>query len=133
MSIDEHIKYWIESAKNDVGAAEQLFKAKRYDWTLFIGHLVVEKTLKAYFVFKNNNKVPPKIHNLLRLVDLSDLVLNEEQRLFIDRVNDFNIEVRYPEYKNEFYKICNKDFAKKYFEQIKEFSKWLESQIKFKN
>jgi HEPN domain-containing protein len=52
MDVQEHVDYWLESAKNDLGAAEQLFLSAKYDWCLFIGHLVLEKTLKAYFVYK---------------------------------------------------------------------------------
>jgi hypothetical protein len=48
-----------------------------------------------------------------------------------DEVNDFNLEVRYPEYRKEFYKICTKEFTGKYFTKIKDFSKWLKSQIEF--
>jgi len=132
MNIDEHIKYWLNSAKNDLEAAEQLFISGKYDWSLFIGHLVIEKILKALFVSNNDNKIPPKTHNLLKLAELSNLVLSNDSKLFLDEVNDFNLEVRYPEYKQEFYKLCNKEFTSKYFIKIKEFSKWLESQIEFK-
>ena len=133
MNIKEHITYWLDSANNDLSAAEHLYSSKKYDWCLFIGHLVLEKTLKAYFVYKNANKIPPKTHNLLKIAEQSNLVLNDEQRLFLDEVNDFNLEVRYPEYRQEFYKICTKSFTDKYFFKIKDFSKWIESQIEFKN
>ncbi|WP_165360945.1 HEPN domain-containing protein [Candidatus Chloroploca sp. Khr17] len=125
------MKYWLDSAKNDMGAAEQLFLSERYDWCLFIGHLVTEKTLKAFFVYKNDSKIPPKTHNLLKLAEASDLPLTEDQKLFLDQVNDFNLETRYPEYRNEFYKFCTKEFAEVYFSKIKEFASWLTSQITF--
>ena len=131
MNIQEHVSYWLDSAKNDLRAAEQLFLSARYDWGLFIGHLVVEKTLKAYFVYKNDNKIPPKTHNLLKLAEMSDLPLTEDQKLFLDEVNDFNLEVRYPEYSSEFYKLCTGEFAEGYFTKIKEFITWLTSQIVF--
>ena len=131
MNIKEHVEYWLDSAENDLSAAEQLFSSTKYDWCLFIGHLVVEKTLKAYFVYKNDNKIPPKIHNLLKIAEKSNLILTDEQKLFLDEVNDFNLEVRYPEYRKEFYKICTKEFTGKYFTKIKDFSKWLKSQIEF--
>jgi len=130
MTIEEHIKYWLDSAAHDLDTAEHLFKSGKYDWCLFIGHLVLEKTLKALFVFKNNNKVPPKIHNLLRLAELSNLDISKEKMLLLDKVNDFHIDVRYPNYKLEFYKKCTEQFTKKYFEAIKETHKWLKSQIK---
>ncbi len=131
MNIHEHIRYWLESASNDLGAAEQLFLSEKYDWCLFISHLVMEKTLKAYFVYKNDNKMPPKTHNLLKLAEWSDLSLTKNQKLFLDEVNDFNLEVRYPEYRREFYKLCTREFAEGYFIKVKEFITWLTSQITF--
>ena len=131
MNVQEHVAYWLASAENDLDAAHQLFLSAKYDWCLFISHLVVEKTLKAYFVYQNDNKIPPKTHNLLKLAELSDLGLSEEQKLLLDEVNDFNIEVRYPEYRREFYKLCTREFAEDYFRKIKEFTAWLTSQIIF--
>ncbi len=132
MNVEEHVNYWLESAEHDLGAAEQLFLSAKYDWCLFIGHLVIEKTLKATFAYNNDNKIPPKTHNLLKLAELANLMLTEDQKIFLDEVNDFNLEVRYPEYRREFYKLCTRTFAEGYFIKIKDFSKWLKSQIKFK-
>ena len=132
MNVEDHANYWLDSAQNDLSAAEQLFLSAKYDWCLFIGHLVIEKTLKAYFVYTNDNKIPPKTHNLLKLAEKSNLSLTEEQKSFLDEVNDFNLEVRYPEYRREFYKLCTKDFTEHYFTKIKGFSLWLTSQIIFK-
>ncbi len=75
------------------------------------------------------NELPPKTHNLSKLVDSTDIGLTKEQIIFLDEVNDFNLEVRYPEYKREFYKLCTKEFAEKYFHEIEEFASWLKSQI----
>ena len=90
----------------------------------------MEKTLKAIYVKNNDNKLPPKIHNLVRLSELSNVVLNEEQKLFLDKINDFNLEVRYPEYKNEFYKTCTKEYAEGYLTKIREYYQWLKFQTK---
>jgi len=40
MNKNEHIKYWLESADHDLETAESLFQAEKYDWCLFIGHLL---------------------------------------------------------------------------------------------
>ena len=50
MKKEEHIGYWLKSAEHDLEVAETLFQNKKYDWCLFIAHLVLEKILKAYFV-----------------------------------------------------------------------------------
>jgi HEPN domain-containing protein len=127
MTTEQHINYWLESAEHDLDTARTLFDSGKYDWCLFISHLVLEKLLKAIFVKNNENKIPPKIHNLVRLAQAAKADLDEEQLLFLNEVNDFNLEVRYPEYKNEFYKICTKEFTEGYFTRIKEFYKWQKS------
>ena len=102
MTKDEHVKYWLNSAGHDLETAESLFASGRYDWCLFIGHLVLEKILKALVVLNNEDNLPPKIHNLVKLAKLASLKLTMEQEMFFDEVNDFNLESRYPDYKFAF-------------------------------
>jgi HEPN domain-containing protein len=130
MKKHEHVEYWVNSANSDLKAADILFKSARYDWCLFIGHLVLEKALKAIFVHNNENKIPPKTHNLVKLAELSLVTLTEDQKLFLDEVNDFNLATRYPDYKLDFYKLCTKEYADKYFTEMKEYYKWLQSHLK---
>ncbi|MHB1685954.1 MAG: HEPN domain-containing protein [Ignavibacteriaceae bacterium] len=130
MTQEEHIKYWLDSAEHDLETSNTLYEAGKYDWALFIGHLVLEKLLKAVFVKNNDNKIPPKLHNLVRLSEISLVDIDENKKVILDKINDFNIEVRYPEYKNEFYKICTKEFAEENINLIKELYQWLKSQIK---
>jgi HEPN domain-containing protein len=129
MTKDEHIAYWIQGAEHDLSAAESLCSAGKYTWCLFIAHLVLEKMLKALFVLRNDNKVPPRTHNLVKLAERSQLHLSDEKRFFLDEVNSFNLEARYPDYKNEFYRKCSKEFTLDYLVEIKESVKWLRSLI----
>ena len=130
MKKHEHVEYWLKSAANDLKAADTLFESAKYDWCLFIGHLVLEKALKAIFVHHNESQVPPKTHNLVKLAELSSITLTDEQKLFLDEVNDFNLVTRYPDYKLDFYKLCTKEYVDKYFKKIKEYYKWLKSHLK---
>lgn len=123
------IEYWLTSAAHDFDAAETLFHNKKYDWCLFVGHLVIEKVLKAFYV-RDTGKSPPWIHNLIRLAENTTLSLSNEQKRFLTEINRFNIEARYPDYKHGFYKLCTKEFTKEYFTKIKEMYKWLLSQMK---
>lgn len=129
MDIEKHIDYRLQSADHDLETAEALFAAEKYDWCLFIGHLVLEKGFKAIYVRDNQNQLPPRTHNLLKLAESSTLVLSEEQVLFLNEVNDFNLEVRYPDYRHEFYRQCTRAFAKEYFARIKEQYGWIKSQL----
>ncbi len=59
---DKIINYWIESSDDDFDTMIVMFETRRYSWSMFIGHLMIEKLLKALFV-KTNNEYPPYIHN----------------------------------------------------------------------
>jgi len=127
-NLEGEIKYWLTSAEHDLKTAESLFKSKHYDWCLFLAHLVIEKTFKAFYV-RDNKAFPPKIHKLDFLASKTKLELNPEIVDFLKEVNEFNLEARYPDYKFSFYKLCNREFTSKYFEKIKELHKWLISKI----
>ncbi len=129
METKEHITYWLTSAARDLESAEILFGHGRFDWCLFIGHLVIEKTLKAFFVRDNPGEPIPYIHNLAKLAGLTKLTLSSEQKLLLLEINHFNTKTRYPDYKFEFYRKCTPEFTKSYFSQIKDLYQWLLRQI----
>lgn len=129
METREHIDYWIKSAEHDLESAESLYASGKYDWCLFICHIVIEKALKAAYVKTNNNQLPPKIHNLSRLAELSPIGFSMEDLELLDKINDFNIEARYPDFRFSFYEICTKDFTTEYFNKVKELFKWIKSRI----
>jgi len=108
-----------------------LFNTERYDWCLFIGHLVLEKTLKALFVQNSADLLPPKTHNLVKLAENAKIPLTDQQKFLLDEVNDFNIEVRYPQFKDALYKKCTREFSQQYFKQIEDLAEWLKSQLKY--
>jgi HEPN domain-containing protein len=121
--------YWLQSAKIDYKAMLSLFNNGHYMWALFVGHLVLEKLLKAYYI-KYVNGTAPYIHNLTHLAEKSNLQLSEEQKDFLDEVTTFNIKARYPDYKNRFYKKATRQFTEKYMRRIKEFKQWLSGKIR---
>lgn len=128
MNREDLTTYWIESSDRDFVTMEHLFEKKDYHWALFMGHLVVEKLLKAYYV-KNIDNQPPFIHNLLRLAEKSDLELSEDQKDFLVTVTAFNIRARYDDYKLEFYKTCTEEYTAEWIEEIKGFRKWIKEQL----
>ncbi len=130
MTKEEHIKYWIETSQHDLESAESIFESGRYDWCLFVGHLALEKILKAIYVDTNNNEMPPLTHKLVRLAELSKIELDENQSFILDKITDFNIQTRYPDYKSELYKRCNAEYAREYLNKIKELHSWFSSQLK---
>jgi HEPN domain-containing protein len=129
MTKEEHIDYWLKTAEHDWDTANHLFNTGKYDWCLFISHLVIEKVLKAFWVRDSAKRVPHK-HNLLKIAEETRLNLSEEQKQFLDMIAAFNIKARYPDAKFDFYKLCTKEFTTEQFEKIRELYQWLLSQIK---
>jgi HEPN domain-containing protein len=101
MEKSEIIKYWLHSSDIDYKAMESLFDGGHYVWALFLAHLVIEKSLKAYYT-ENVDMNVPRIHDLLKIAQNGNLQLTEEQMDFLDEVTTFNIKTRYPDYKNRF-------------------------------
>lgn len=124
MKKDEIVKYWIESADLDFRAMDSLFSNSHYVWALFIGHLVIEKLLKACYA-KNVDREIPYTHDLLKIAEKSGLELTNDQKLFLDEVTTFNMRARYPDYKKKFYKKATGEFSGQYIVKIKEFREWL--------
>ncbi len=129
MTHEEQINYWITIAEHDVPVAESLFDSGHYVWCLFIGHLILEKILKAHYV-KDTGQTPPKIHDLVKLADKTNLNLSKEQKEFLLKVNNYNIETRYPDYKSAVSKTITKEYSEKNFNDIKELYQWLKLQLK---
>jgi HEPN domain-containing protein len=114
----------------DVAPMEDMFAKKRYDWALFVGHLVLEKLFKALFVKINGKDISgTKIHKLLTLAERAKLELSDELKVKLSIITEFNIEARYQDYKNNFYKKCTAKYSSKWIKEIKELRKWLKSLI----
>jgi len=118
------LKYWIETSDEDFKVMNNLYKSGHYHWSLFIGYLVVEKLLKAIFV-KKYNKPPVFSHDLVRIAEKINMILDEEKKGLLDTITTFNISARYDDYKRVFYKKCTKQFSLKWINNIKEIRKWL--------
>lgn len=126
--IKSHVEYWIQSAHHDFDVAQTLFQAGKYDWCLFVAHLVLENTLKGLYS-KKIGEMPPRTHDLVRLADLAGIKFDENTLEFLDGVNSFNISTRYPDEKLKFHKTCTQEFTQTAFSRIKEIYRWLLEQI----
>jgi HEPN domain-containing protein len=128
MQRQDLIEYWQVSARRDYETMQHLVASADYPWALFLGHLVIEKLLKALYV-KIVDINPPKTHDLLRLSHQVGLHLREEQEDYLDLLSGFNINTRYPDYSGDFYEQCTQEFAEPYLKFVKEFQAWLIQEI----
>ena len=122
------MEFWLKSAENDYEAMQIMFNSKKNTWTLFLGHLVIEKLLKGLYS-KNNQENPYTIksHNLLALAEKCDLDLTEEQVEKLQIITQFNISARYDDYKESFYQKCTDEYTAEQVKNIEEVREWLKN------
>ena len=120
MTKDEHIKYWVETAEYDWTGAEHAFGTKNYVHSLFWAHLVLEKLAKAHWVRTHEDDIPPRVHNLMYLLEQSNMDLGETMMKFLEDFNDFQLSGRYPDYTQNIYRRCTIEFTREQLEKVKE-------------
>lgn len=125
---DKVVKHWIETSDEDYQTMLSLFDSKSFGWSLFLGHISIEKLLKAYFVSKNK-KHAPFTHNLYRLAELSEIEMTDEYADWLDKITSFNLNARYDDYKREFYSLCTVDFTKEWIEKITIIRSWIKRML----
>ena len=128
MDKEKVVEYWLKSAEDDWIVVNHLFEKGDYPYSLFFGHLTIEKILKAIYVNKLG-EIPPFTYRLVYLAEKVSLNLTDEQVGLLETITRFNMEARYPDDKFLFKKRCTKDFAEKYLIKIKEFKEWLIQKI----
>ena len=128
MENEKLVKHWIDSAEIDRKAMKHLFGKKDFHWSLFMGHLVIEKLLKALYI-KENNEQPPFIHNLSRIVQKTKIEISEGKLDILDTITTFNIRARYDDYKQLFYKKCTPEYTAVWIKNIEEMVIWLKEKL----
>jgi len=122
------IVFWIDSSDKDFKTMQDLYQTNNNSWALFMGHLVIEKLLKALYILRTND-IPPLIHDLRRLSEKSGLELEPERKMMLDTITRFNIKARYDEYKQNFYSLCTDEFTKYWIGNIIEIRLWVKSML----
>lgn len=127
-NVQKTIQYWLNGAEYDIGVAEAMFEKRKYPYALFMGHLAIEKLLKA-LVVKSTGKHAPYTHSLPLLAEKSGLDMPQKTIKRLAGFMEFQIEARYPDEQKKFYKKCTKKFADKKLEQIREVYAWLKKKL----
>jgi HEPN domain-containing protein len=127
-NIEKTLSYWLESAKYDLGVANAMFKSKKYPYALFMGHLSLEKLLKA-FVVKHTKAHAPFSHSLPYLAEQSGVKISETILIKLREFMEFHFEARYPDANKAFYKKCTKAYTAKKLKEIKEVFKWVGAKL----
>jgi len=122
------INHWIESSEKDFKAMIDLYQTQNNNWALFMGHLVIEKLLKAVYV-KSKSEFPPMIHDLRRICEKADIELDLSHQIILDSISRFNINARYDDYKQSFYQLCTDNFTAEWIDKIKDCRLWIKAML----
>lgn len=128
LDINKIVKHWIDTSDEDFQTMLSLYDTKSYAWSLFLGHISVEKLLKAVYVSKYH-KHAPFLHNLYRLAELNNMDITEEQSDWLDKLTSFNLNARYDDYNREFYLLCTPDFTREWIGKIKILRSWIKQML----
>jgi HEPN domain-containing protein len=110
---------WQRSSREDFKVAKSLFDKRHYAYCLFFCHLAVEKALKRIYLLRQQ-KLPPFIHNLVRIADESGLQLDQAFRMNLQELTTFNIKARYEIVKAQFHRKATKSHAQRWLKRTTE-------------
>ncbi|MBU3924414.1 HEPN domain-containing protein [Patescibacteria group bacterium] len=130
------VKKWLDYAKADLEAAEVLSQHPKSHWSYQLAvlhcHQAVEKILKTIIVARDEE--PKKIHDLVRLGELSKLEFSLEDQ---DYIKELNIHYQPSRYPDIFYKESTPRYSKEnmehHLEKTKKLFLWIKTKIKSKD
>lgn len=120
---------WFKQADYDIKTAAYLFNGKKYIYSIFFCHLALEKALKGLYV-KKLEETPPKVHNLIFLIEKIGLELSDDLLRWIVALNRVSIPTRYPEDLRKMRKDYNKKKTGEMILKTKEMLGWFKKQLK---
>jgi len=126
--IEKVCQYWLSSSDSDYEVLLTLFQSRNYNWALFLGHIVLEKLMKAYFV-KNNGTHAPYSHDLRLLAKKCEIGFPDDMALLLDVITSFNINARYDSFKEDFQKRCTPEFSNEWINNIKSLRQWIKEKL----
>lgn len=129
MGKKEIIEHWVGMAERDWKSVGALFEAGQYIHALFFCHLVIEKLLKAHWAKDNVENEPPRIHDLEFLYNQTELKLSTDHVDLLGIINSWNLEGRYQDYKDKFFKRASKAYTEEKLKAVDNLRLWLQSEL----
>jgi HEPN domain-containing protein len=99
VDIEKQIAHWKTSGEEDWAAAQRLLEGGMIRHGLYFSHLALEKLLKG-LVCRQTRDLPPRIHNLVSLLELAGLAAEADDLMAqsLAQMNAFQMEGRYPDF-----------------------------------
>ena len=128
--MENNSAYWLDIVDYDLVTAEAMYSTGRWLYVGFMCHQVIEKVLKAYWCGTCEDD-PPYTHNHSRLAQGCGLwdELTEEQKDFLETVTTFNIEARYPKYKEELSRRLSKEACRDIIDKTNVLQLWIRERL----
>ncbi len=118
---------WLKQADYDMGTAEYMFNGERYFYAVFMCHLSIEKALKGLYQ-KRLNELPPKVHNLIYLLNKIEIKLPEHVGRFLVKLNEASIITRYPDEIDKMQRDFTNPVVKDILSKSREALEWIKTQ-----
>jgi len=119
MTKEQYIDYWVDTAHNDWITVEAMFEAGRYLHCQFWAHLALEKLAKAHWVKTHEENIPPKVHNIVWLLEESNVEMTTEDKTFLEVFSRFQLSTRYPDYLRKIERMCTKELTIEQLDKVK--------------
>ncbi len=122
--------YWAKLAHYDLDTADAMLKAGRYLYVGFMCHQSIEKILKGIYSNKFNS-IPPRIHNLAKLLKYADLDREIPVELveFLNTLSPLNIAARYPDADLDLMEDIDCEYATSLLKNCRRLFEWLENKL----
>ena len=91
MNRKDYISYWKDTSGKDWDIANKLYQNREYVYCLFFSHSCIEKLAKALWVKYGDKLHPPRVHNIVYLLEHSGIIIDDEKKEFLLILNDFHI------------------------------------------
>ncbi len=126
--MDKRPQEWIRQADYDIDTSEFMFNGGRYFYAVFMCHLSIEKALKGLYQARLN-EAPPKVHNLVYLLNKIGIKPAEAIGKFLIKLNEVNIVTRYPEDIDKLQRDFTQSVVKDILSKSKEALGWIKAQL----
>lgn len=89
-------------------------------YSLFFAHLTIEKLLKAHWLKDSGELAPPNVHSLTALHERIGFNLPTHLEAELPIITAWNLEARYQDYKDRFYKTCTPEYTSELLKIVNE-------------
>lgn len=128
--MEKIVKFWFDSSKEDLEITKDLFKACRYNYSMFMCQQSIEKFLKGIIITITNDH-PPYVHDLVRLAQATKFKILPGIETDLRMITGYYIKSRYKADRFDS-AIFNKDSARSTINKTEEIIRWFTKKANLK-